>query len=138
MEEAEIRTKWYEFANRAFIDWRGDTRNTISQFSEWVGISQSLMSQQMALNGKLPRDQKTISAWVSRYGNKIYEVLDLPIPGDSLVLLPEPLRSIALEIRDTLAAKQIPEDSPEAGLVMDEILKKHGYSLISIKDFPLE
>lgn len=102
--EEQIKKDWYEFANQAYMDWRGNTRNTITDFAErWVGISQSLMSSQLKLNGVVPRDQKTITAWVNRYGVKIYEILGLPVPLDSIELLPEPVRSVAQEIRETLA-----------------------------------
>ncbi len=97
-----------------------------------------MMSRQLTRNGAVPRDQKVINAWVSKYGLKVYEVLGLEVPNDSLLLMPEPLRSIALEIRDSLAAKHIVEDSPEAGKVVDEIMKKYGYILTSIKDDPLQ
>jgi uncharacterized protein (UPF0276 family) len=66
--EKQRRTQWYEFANHAFMEWRGNTRKTISEFAEWVGVSQPVMSSQLKMGGKLPRDQKTITAWVSRYG----------------------------------------------------------------------
>lgn len=137
-KEQGIKNNWYEFANRAYIKWRGDTRRTISEFADWIGISQSLMSRQMTRDGAVPRDQKVINAWVSKYGLQIYEILELDVPNDSVLLLPEPMRSIALEIRDSLAAKHIVEDSPEAGKVVDEIMKKYGYILTSIKDDPLQ
>ncbi|HPS41043.1 MAG TPA: hypothetical protein PK040_00465 [Anaerolineaceae bacterium] len=136
--EQDIKKRWFEFANRAFVEWRGDSRGTISEFAGYIGLSQSLMSRQLTRNGAVPRDQKVINAWVSKYGLKVYEVLGLEVPNDSLLLMPEPLRSIALEIRDSLAAKHIVEDSPEAGKVVDEIMKKYGYILTSIKDDPLQ
>lgn len=138
IQEQDIKKRWYEFANHAYVEWRGDTRKTISEFADWIGISQSLMSRQMTRDGAVPRDQKVINAWVSKYGLQIYEVLGIEVPNDSLLLMPEPLRSIALEIRASLAAKHIVEDSPEAGKVVDEIMKKYGYILTSIKDDPLQ
>ena len=133
--EEQIREDWYEFANRAFIEWRGDTRKTLTDFAEWIGISQPVMSQQMKKGGSIPRDQKTITAWVNRYGNVIYEILGLPMPEDSL---PEPLRSISREVRETIAEYKIEGDSPQAVAILDEIMKKHGYKLISTRDRPSE
>jgi hypothetical protein len=136
--DQDIRDRWYEFSNRAFIEWRGETRKTITDFAEWLGISQPLLSQQMRKGGAVPRVQRVINAWASKYGLQVYEVLGLSVPDDSMLLLPEPMRSIAREIRATLAEKHIVEESPEAGKVVDEILKKYGYSLTSIKDEPLQ
>lgn len=133
----EKSQKWTEFINKAYIEFRGDTRKTISDFADWLDLPQGQLSQYMRTGGKVPRSQSVVGKFVKRYGNTIYDVLGFPVPGDPLHLMPEPLRSISLEIRDTLMAKQIPADSPEAGVVMDEILKKHGFDLIEIRDEPL-
>jgi len=89
------------------------------------------MSHEMAKGGSVPRDQKTIAAWVKRFGQKVYEVLDLDAPEDPIDSLPEPTRSIALEIRETLAEYKIAGDSPKALELQEEILKKHGFEIIS-------
>lgn len=132
------RERWVEFINQAYIEFRGDTRKTISDFAEWLGLPQAQVSQYMSKNGKLPRNQAVIAKFYKRYGKRVYDVLGFEVPNDSLMLMPEPLRSIALEIRDTLAEKNIDPQSPEAGLVMDEIMKKHGYNLSSIREEALE
>jgi len=129
--DMDIREEWYEFANSAFIAWRGDTRKTLSEFAEWVGITQPLMSRQTKKGGSIPQDQKTISAWVNRYGNIVYEVLGLPVPSDPIDSLPEPTRSIAFEIRETLAEYKVSGDSPKALELQEEILKKYGFEIIS-------
>lgn len=133
----EIKRDWYEFANNAFVEFRGNTRATISDFADYIGISQSLMSYHLSRDPKIPRDPKAIAAWASKYP-QVYEILDLPVPGDSMLLYPEPFRSIALSIKETLAAKHIDPESPEAGKLVDEIMKKHGYNLISTDDDPSE
>lgn len=132
------RERWYEFINQKYFDWRGNTRKTISEFADWLGMPQGQLSQYMRKGGRIPTGQTVINRLSRRYGAEIYEVLGIPVPDDSLLLLPEPLRSIAGEIRDTLAEKQIAEDSPAAGLLVDEILKKYGYSLTSIVEDPSE
>jgi hypothetical protein len=132
------REKWYEYINRKYIDWRGDTRKTISEFAEWLDFSQGQLSQYMRRGGRIPAGQTVINRFARRFGVEVYEVLEISVPDDSMLLLPEPMRTIAREIRETLAAKYIPEDAPEAGEVVDEILKKHGYSLTSTRDEPSE
>jgi len=132
----QIREDWYAFSNRAFIEWRGDTRKTLTDFADWVGISQSLMSREMQKGGAVPRDQKTITAWVSRYGSKVYEVLGLPEPDNGSDRLPEPLKSISREVRETLAEYTASgnADPPDTGAILDEIMKKYGYILSSTED----
>lgn len=132
--EEQIREDWYNFGNGKFVEFRGSTRKTISDFANYVGISQPLMSQELKKGGSVPRDQKTITAWVNRYGFIVYEILDLPVPNDSLDSLPEPVRSIAQEVRETIAEYKVSGDSPEAAAIVDEIMKKHGYKLTSTED----
>jgi hypothetical protein len=127
----QVKLDWYEFVNSAFIEWRGSTRRGLSEFADYVGISQSLMSHEMKKDGSVPRDQKTISAWANKYGLVIYEVLDLPFPTDPIDSLPEPTRSIAREIRETLAEYKVAGDSPKAMELQEEILKKYGFEIIS-------
>ncbi len=131
--EEEIREDWGLFANNAFIEWRGSTRATVTDFAAWVGISQSLMSRQLN-GGAIPRDQKTIFAWAHRYGNKIYEILGLPIPSDSYESLPPKMQSAVREIRETLTKYNLSGDSEEAEKVTIDILIKHGYKVSKPED----
>lgn len=119
---------WNKFINNAYIEFRGDTRKTISDFAEWLGLPQAQLSQYMKLGGKVPRSQSVIAKFVNKYGSVIYDVLEYPRPDDSLDSLPEPLRSISRELRETLAEYKVAADSPEGGKILDEIMKKHGYS----------
>ena len=57
----------------------------------------------------------------------------MPLPEDPIDALPEPTRSIALEIRETLAEYKVAGDSPKALELQEEILKKHGLEIISKK-----
>ena len=132
--EEQVREDWYEFANNAFIEWRGNTRKTLTEFAEWIGISQPVMSQQMKKGGSVPRDLKTIDAWCRRYGiTQIYSILGFTIREvvDPIDSLPEPTRSIAREIRETVAEYNVAFDSPKALELQEEILKKYGFEIIS-------
>lgn len=133
-----MRERWYEYINQKYIEFRGNTRATISEFAEWLNMPQGQVSLYMKKGGRIPAGQTVINRFARRFGVEVYEVLGIPVPDDSMLLLPEPMRTIAREIRETLAAKYIPEDAPEAGEVVDEILKKHGYNLISTRDEPSE
>lgn len=39
--------KFWEWMNQKYIDWRGDSRKTISEFAQYVGVAQSVMSKCM-------------------------------------------------------------------------------------------
>lgn len=137
--DQKIRNRWFEYINQKYIEWRGETRKTISEFADWLEFSQGQLSMYMnQKSGAVPMKQSVINRFARRFGMEVYEVLGIPVPDDSILLLPEPMRSIAREIRETLAEKYIPEDATEAGEVVDEILKKHGYNLTSISDEPSE
>jgi hypothetical protein len=133
--DGEIRFDWYKFANDAFIEWRGNTRKTLTQFAAWIGISQPVMSLQMKKGGSIPKDQKTIDAWCRRYGiTKIYSVLDIPLREIPFELAPEAIQSIATEIGAIFKARGLEGCEPEAFEVVNEIMKKHGLTQTSIRD----
>ena len=129
--------KFSEWITQKYITWRGNAigqDHSITEFAAMLGVSQSLMAQWMQPNGKVPTSPKYISALIKYYGDEAYCVLGLPVPEDSVDNLPEPLRSISLELRETLAEYKVSGDSPQAGTILDEIMKKHGYSLTSTRD----
>ena len=136
MKSAEqIKKDWIDFSNAAYVEWRGPTRKTVTEFAtEWLGLSKSLVSKQ--LMGVVPKDLRTISCWVKRYGPKIYDILDMEPPADSIEALPEPFRSISREIRETLAEYNVSGGTPEAERLAAEIMKKHGYQVKMTSESP--
>ncbi|PKN97967.1 MAG: hypothetical protein CVU42_13675 [Chloroflexi bacterium HGW-Chloroflexi-4] len=127
-----IADDWYELINQEFYQFRGNTRKTISDFAAIFGLPQGQMSQYMKKGGKIPRNQTIISKFVNVLGSeKVYRALHLPVPSDPIDSLPEPTRSIAREIRETVAEYNVPFDSPKALELQEEILKKYGFEIIS-------
>lgn len=126
----DAKTRWRIFFNQAFIDFRGDTRKTVQDFAETLGISQPMASQYMSRNGNTPRSQKQIALLQAYFGDIIYEVLGFSKPDDPLKYLPDRLGAAAREIRDTLAEYNASPSSPEGIRLSDEIMKKHGYTRI--------
>jgi hypothetical protein len=127
-----IARDWYKLINDEFYEFRGKTRKTISDFAALFSMPQGQMSQYMKMGGKIPRSQKVISIFVKVLGSeKVYKALHMPIPSDPIDSLPEPTRSIAFEIRETLAEYKVAGDSPKALQIQEEILKKYGYDTIS-------
>ena len=76
--------KWQSWLLDKYESWR---RNKVGQeagvkkYAQWIGVSQQLMSDWLK-KGSVPKSQKAISALVARYGGEVYDVLELPFPGD--------------------------------------------------------
>lgn len=130
-DNTEIKLRWSSFINEAYINFRGDTRKTIAQFAEAIGVSRPLLSQWMSKNTKIPTSQENINKLYLYFGPIIYDVLGLARPDENFGLenFPPRLREAALEIRETLSQYNVSGDSDEAELLAIEILKKHGYRI---------
>ncbi len=130
-----------EWMNKKYIAWRGDSRGTISEFAEFVGVKQQVMSSWMKHGGNAP-NASSLAKIASKYGGEVYTVLGLPHPSQdiSLYLLPPALRAkleVALaEINSMYDARGFSAESPEAVALALEILGRHGFSvdLNSIKN----
>lgn len=130
----ELHERWYTFINSAYVEFRGPTRKTISDFANAIGFSQALMSQYMKLGGKIPRSQSAVQKLVRYFGPVIYEVLDIEPSDTGEDLLPSSLRSMVSDITDALKERGLAPDSPEAEEVVIEIMKRHGYKHTSTTD----
>jgi transcriptional regulator with XRE-family HTH domain len=124
-----------DWINCKYIEWRGSSRKTVTEFSEYIGISQSLMSHWMSQKGKIPTSQEKISKLVNRYGNEVYKVLGLPIPqSDSLLdALPseirESLEPALKEINSIYAREKVSPDSSHALRIAEEVFSKYGFTV---------
>ena len=134
----QIAADWYEYINHEYYAFRGESRKTISDFAEWFDLPQGQLSQYMKKGGRVPLGLTVINKFVKRLGPKVYEVLEVSIPETPIDFLPEPLRSISREVRETMAKYAVGDESPDTGKIMDEIMKKYGYELISTEDRPSE
>lgn len=94
MEETKEFKDWL---NDRYIEWRGNSRSTITEFAAYLGVSQSLLSHW--LNGKMtPRDPEKIAKLVMKFGIDTYRVLGYYIPpGEHGVNLSVERKAIALE-----------------------------------------
>ncbi len=133
-------SNWFE---KAYLDWMyANGRAPLDKFAEYLGISQSYLSQLM--NG----DSKSVgknTAFVICQKMNDYSLLDilgyarpqpseLPIPISSLPPeLQDLLRSAVLEIEQALKNAGAQADSKEALAISISILKKHGFSIDSIE-----
>lgn len=124
---------WKEQINKIFIEWRGSTRRTISQFAEEVcEVSQPVVSGWLNY-GSIPT-ARNIRSLGKKYPI-VYEILGLKNPDELpvdefLALVPADFRAKVLEARaeysSELASKGIETDSPEARRIVIEAFEKRG------------
>lgn len=130
----EISNNWYEFINQEYYLFRGNSRKTISDFAEWFDLPQGQLSQYMKKDGRIPKGLTVINKFVKRLGPKVYDVLGIEQLLEPSNNLPSPLDEINREFRESAIEYQVFFDSPEAKKLLDEIMKKHGYSRNVIDD----
>ncbi len=71
--------EFWEWMTKKYIEWRADSRRTISEFAKYVGVSQPVMSDWMKRDGKKP-GAKNVSLIASKLGIEVYDILALPRP----------------------------------------------------------
>jgi len=98
-----------EFSNwitKKYIEWRGESRGTVSEYAKYLGISQPVVSSWMQRGGKKPRSAKSINALVVRYGIEVYDILGIERPPQtSIDQVPEPLRTRLLAATEAVQAE---------------------------------
>jgi transcriptional regulator with XRE-family HTH domain len=125
---------WFE---KKFLEWQMEHgRSSLDEFAKVLQISRGYLSQ--ILNG----DRETIgmkSAILIANRLNDHSILDIlgyskqdfssqSIPLESLSEdLRSRLKSALLEIRETVNEKSLDPESPEAKLISEEVLKKHGF-----------
>lgn len=123
-----------EWITKKYIEWRGDAigqERSITEFAKLIGVPQSLMSQWMKKNGKIPSSKKNVSALVKVYGIEAYEALGFigPKVSDVLSELPpvvaDDVRRAIIEISISGLNKEKAFASPEDIVKIRDILVKH-------------
>jgi hypothetical protein len=139
--------EWSDWITNKYIAWRGNSTGrdrSISEFSRTIGVPQPTISAWMKKGGRIPRDQKTISALVSFFGIEVYDVIGLPHPDTNdprSVLLDsgfppdfvEKLLLVRDEYTSELAQKGITQDTPEAREIVKKAFAKHGIQFTETK-----
>jgi hypothetical protein len=122
--------EWMDFSdwiNKKYMEWRGASRATISDYSAFLGVPQSLLSQWMKRGGKVPTSKKYVDALIKIYGNEVFTVLDLPRPiNQPPENFRERLRAALEEALQVMTSKGIEPDSPEGERIIAEIADKYG------------
>ena len=119
-----------------FVEWRGTTRNNISQFAIYLGISVSTVSAWINGTRGAPTSARMIQALVNKYGDEVYSVVGLrntdyesvditSLPPD----LQERFRNAMSEIDSALAERHLLSDSEEGHRVIRESFGKYGLNV---------
>jgi predicted DNA-binding protein YlxM (UPF0122 family) len=121
--------EFWEWITKKYVDYRGDAigqDRSITEFANWVGVSQQTMSGWVKKGGKLPRSQKSITNLVKKFGPEStmfwFAHARSIIPIDSLPSeMQTDLRLALSEIKSKLGS--LDPESPEGDALVRSILK---------------
>lgn len=123
-----------EWITKKYIDWRGNAigqEKSITKYAEMLGVPQSLMTQWLKKDGKVPTSQKYIALLIKKYGVEAYDVLGIPRPSgaDIIAWLPDEitgdLKLAMIEIKSSGFEIDKATASPEEVEKIRDILVKH-------------
>lgn len=124
-----------DWLNKKFVEYRGDTRRTISDFAAYIGVRQPVMSNWMKKGGNTPKNVNLLKI-AKALGPEVYDVLGLPRPPlDNFEALPpamrEALSAASHELKEAMSAYKLDPLSPEAEKLSIEIMERHGFKWIT-------
>ena len=128
-----------EWINRKFVEWRGDSRQGVTDFANYLEINQPLVSKW--LNGRSRKGPDTSS--VAKLADKfpdVYEVVGLPQPPSRLNYLPRTFRRrlerAQAETERIFRERGLTGEMPEAEQVAIEVFEKYGFIYMETKIEP--
>jgi len=126
-----------DWINKKFVEWRGETRLGVTDFANYIGVSQSTMSSWMV--GVIPKAPHNVLKLADKYGDEIYD-LGIPMPESPLSTFPpgirRRLRTAQKEIETLLRERNLTGDSPDAERLAIEIMEKHGFKYTETEQSP--
>lgn len=123
------RIKFRDFIRRKFAEWRGDSLSSLTDFADYIGVSQAVVSKWY--NGKLKQgpDPATYKKLVARFGDEVYHAVGLGPPEDPRDQLPPGLRSdldaAITEASSIILSRGIEPGTDEAFEVAKEVFSKY-------------
>jgi transcriptional regulator with XRE-family HTH domain len=73
---------FYNWIEQKYIDWRGSSRKTISEFATYIGVSQPTVSAWMNKSRGKPTSRKVIDALAQKFP-EAYDILGLSQPSNT-------------------------------------------------------
>jgi transcriptional regulator with XRE-family HTH domain len=134
-------SKFSDWMTKKYIEWRGDTRRTVTDFADYVGVSQQTLSQWLNKDDVVPQ-AKNVTVLADRFGPEIYEVLGLPVPLyiQEIRAIPQAIRerilAAASEISNAIYGSAIDPESPEALVIATTVMAKYGFKTIDTTQSP--
>lgn len=128
--------EFWEWMNQKYIEWRGSGRGTISEFADFIGVRQSVMSSWMKRGGKNP-GRANLAKIASKLGPEVYIILKLS-PPSFIATLSQTFPNMSHSVRERLAgalseynarAEDIPEGDPRLDEILKDALKQNGFKL---------
>lgn len=126
---------WNDWVEMIVDNWVKTGRSE-TQLAKDIGINQATLNSWKNNTRGKPRDPKIVAALIEYFKDsnpEIYKLLGVPVPADPYSVLEglpidfiEATIAAHSEYKDTIVAKGISEDSPEAVRISKELLAKHG------------
>jgi hypothetical protein len=130
----ERQERWKKWINTRFIEWRGTTRKSVSEFARELNVSQPVISGWLNY-GSIPSTKNL--RYVAEKYPEVYTVLDLPDPEmdprTSLLnagfppMVVDEILALRDEYSEELDRKGITTDSPEAEQIIRAAFERHGF-----------
>lgn len=128
-------TKWI---NEKFFEWRGASRRGVTDFAEYVGVSQQTMS--LWLNGD--RGNRLSPQSIAKLAEKfpdVYEAVGLTGPS-RMRYLPSSMRrrleQAQAQTERCLRERGLTGEDPEAEEIAIRIFERHGFKYTETKNGP--
>ena len=114
------KMEFKDWITKKYLDWRGDAigrDRSIKKFSDFIGVSQPLMSRWM--NEKNNPSLENARKIADRFGNEVYDILDIP----------QDERPVRADLRE--AIRQVPPENQDELLeLIEEFLRDHGWQRV--------
>ena len=128
-----------EWINRKFLEWRGNSRLGVTDFAEYIGVSQPLMSNWLNGINKRPPAASNIAKLADKFPD-VYEVVGLPQPPSRFNYLPRSFRRrlerAQAETERIFRERGLTGEMPEAEQVAIEVFEKYGFKYMETKIEP--
>jgi hypothetical protein len=114
--------EFHEWIYKKFVVWRGEAsgrEGSRAEFARWLDISDKSLYQYFLSAGQVPKSKKIIDKLVKKYGQEVYDVLNIIPPPDFIQKLEtiyyklednEPRQRQFMRRLSDLLAEYIPDD----------------------------
>ncbi|OGC95275.1 MAG: hypothetical protein A2029_01465 [Chloroflexi bacterium RBG_19FT_COMBO_47_9] len=83
---------FHDWLYEKYIEWRGEhsgREGSKAEFARWIGITDKSLFQYFMKEGQIPKSPQIINKLVNKYGDEVYEVLNIHEPEISILKIEE-------------------------------------------------